>query len=108
MHSDSKAFAERPSTQGRGSCLASDVEPGVDVRRATEIPGESRPLHFEDVPNAVVADVTFLEISQPELVNAAVSVEAGTDFLDVASAEGAQDLLDELADHRFLLAVDSG
>ena len=73
-----------------------------------EIPGEGGAFDLPHVPNAVVADVPFLEVDQPELVRAAGVAQTGLNLLDVEGAERAGEILEELLDHLLLLRVEIG
>src|SRR5262245_35046650 len=72
----------------RGSSgFPGDVQPGVNVRRAPEIPDERRALEPPDVPDAVVADVSFLGVRQAHFVGTARRLDTFANLGGVASPE---------------------
>src|SRR4051812_29335367 len=73
------------TSTSRGRGLRRDGDPGMDVRRAVEVPGKGRALELPDVPDAIVSDVTFFKEAQPERIDVA---EAVLDLRDVEGAEG--------------------
>src|SRR5205814_1318817 len=51
---------EKGEVESQRSSLPLNVDPGVDVRFAAEIPKHRRPFNLPDIPDPVVADVLVL------------------------------------------------
>src|SRR5438477_12160741 len=64
-------------------CLTGNVDIGVYVRGAAEVPDEGRPFQPPDVPNLVRADVLVLVEGDVHLVEAAARLEAAHGFLHI-------------------------
>ena len=80
--------------------LTGDVHPGVNVRRAAEVPDHSRSLDHPAVPDLVVTDIPLVKVGDRQCVESAVGVDALERLVDIALAvhvqHAAQGLVEKL------------
>src|SRR5437588_1325011 len=88
--------------------VAGDVDVGVYVRSAAEVPDEGWPFQPPDVPDLVGADVVVLVESNVHLVEAAARLEAAHRFLHILLAVGREQLVHDLLDQLLLVVRELG
>ena len=84
--------------------LDADVDVGVDVGRAAEVPDESGSFESPDVPDFVLGQIALLVKGQVEFVEPAGLLQHGRHFVHVLLAVRLENRLDRLFDQLLLIA----